>query len=48
MPALPERQSQTLVRDRRESASFGDLVHTRWDCKRNPTDETARRRYEEI
>jgi hypothetical protein len=48
IPAPLQGQPPTLARGRHRSASFGDVVHARWDYKTNPVDEAARRRYEEI
>jgi hypothetical protein len=48
LPALPQGHPHTLARGRRRSASFGDVVHARWYHMRNPKDEAARMRYEEI
>jgi hypothetical protein len=45
--ALPAPRPHALERARRQSVSFGDLVHHRWACKTDPTDERARLRYEE-
>jgi hypothetical protein len=47
-PALPRAFSEKLARPRHRTASFGDLVHTRWHHKANPADEHARQGYEEI
>ncbi len=47
-PALPRAFSERLARPRHRTASFGDLVHTRWHHKANPADEHARQAYEEI
>jgi hypothetical protein len=38
----------TLARRQGQTYSFGDLVHTRWHHTKNPTDDRARERYEEI
>lgn len=35
-------RTEKLVRGRRQSASFGDLVHARWQSRTAPTDEAAR------
>src|SRR5215208_7178629 len=47
-PALPRALAPRVARPRHRTASFGDLVHNRWDHKKNPTDERARKRYVEI
>jgi hypothetical protein len=47
-PALPRALSEKLARPRHRTASFGDLVHTRWHHKANPADEHARQAYDEI
>jgi hypothetical protein len=39
---------RTLAHSRGQTFSFGDLVHTRWDHKKHPSDERAHERYEEI
>jgi hypothetical protein len=39
--------SEKLARHRRDSASFGDLVHARWYHKRHPKDAAAERRWQE-
>jgi hypothetical protein len=48
LPAPARVRQGTLARRPRQTYSFGDLVHTRWHHKKNPTDELARARYEEI
>jgi hypothetical protein len=45
---LPRALSGHVARPGDRTASFGDLVHTRWEHEQNPTDEEARRRYVEI
>ena len=45
--ALPRALSRRVVRSSDRTASFGDLVHTRWEHKRDATDERARQRYVE-
>jgi hypothetical protein len=47
-PALPRAFSEKLARPRHRTASFGDLVHTRWHHKANPADEHARQAYDEV
>jgi hypothetical protein len=44
---LPRALSERVVRPSHRAASFGDLVHDRWDHKRDATDERARQRYVE-
>ena len=44
----PWPRTDAFVRGRRRSASFGDLVHARWQSKTSPTDETAREYYESV
>ena len=46
--ALPRALSRRVVRPSDRTASFGDLVHTRWEHMQDATDERARRRYVEI
>jgi hypothetical protein len=48
LPAPTRALPRVLARRPRQTYSFGDLVHTRWHHKKNPTDEVARERYEEI
>jgi len=48
VPALPRVLPERLARPRRQSASFGDLVHTRWHHKKHPADEAAGKRYDEV
>jgi hypothetical protein len=48
LPALPRALSQRVARPSHRTASFGDLVHNRWEHKQNLTDERARERYVEI
>jgi hypothetical protein len=48
LPAPTRVLQGTLARRQRQTYSFGDLVHTRWHHKKNPADEGARERYEEI
>ena len=45
--ALPRALSRRVARSSDRTASFGDLVHTRWEHKRDATDERARQRYVE-
>jgi hypothetical protein len=45
LPAPLQRQSQPLARDRRESASFGDVVHARWHAWHS-SDDDAKLNYE--
>ena len=46
-PALPRALSERIARPSHRTASFGDLVHYRWEHKQNLTDERARERYVE-
>ena len=46
--ALPRALSRRVVRPSDRTASFGDLVHTRWEHMQDATDERARRRHVEI
>jgi hypothetical protein len=41
-------RTDQFVRSRRQSASFGDLVHARWQSKAAPTDEAARQNCESV
>ncbi len=45
--ALPRALSRRVVRPSDRTASFGDLVHSRWEHKHDATDERARQRYVE-
>jgi hypothetical protein len=45
--ALPRALSRRVVRPADRTASFGDLVHSRWEHTRDATDEHARQRYVE-
>ena len=44
---LPRALSRRVVRPSHRTASFGDLVHCRWEHARDSTDERARQRYVE-
>jgi hypothetical protein len=46
LPAPARVHAETFARSRRQSASFGDLVHARWQSKMAPTDDSAREHYE--
>jgi hypothetical protein len=41
-------RSENFGRSRRRSASFGDLVHARWQAKTSPSDEAARENCESV
>jgi hypothetical protein len=45
--ALPRALSRRVARSSDRTASFGDLVHSRWAHTQDATDEHARRRYAE-
>jgi hypothetical protein len=45
--ALPRGLAERVARPSHRAASFGDLVHDRWEHKRDATDERARQRYVE-
>jgi hypothetical protein len=46
-PALPRALAQRVARPGHRTASFGDLVHNRWEHEKHPTDQRARERYVE-
>ena len=41
-------RTENFVRSRRQSASFGDLVHARWQSKTAPSDEAAREHVDSV
>jgi hypothetical protein len=48
VPAPTRVLRDTLAKRQRQTFSFGDLVHTRWDHKKHPADGDARERYDEV
>jgi hypothetical protein len=44
LPPPARVRAASPARVRHSSASFGDLVHTRWQHKTHPADEGARQR----
>jgi hypothetical protein len=48
VPAPRHALRDTLANRQAQTSSFGDLVHTRWHHKKNPADEEARERYDEV
>lgn len=46
IPTSAWARPEKFARSRRQSASFGDLVHARWQSKTAPADEAERARYE--
>ena len=48
IPAPRHALRDTLANRQRQTYSFGDLVHIRWDHKKHADDERARKRYDEV